>query len=403
MSLKGLQRDIKSYDALEARRAREQKGRVSLETIEQQEKLREKSVARARVREGDDFRAELAGLKKSEARRSDAMDKQLRDEARVGREVSAPDVNELVEKLKTLSKRLHVYGVDRLVIAAQREKIEAPTLGALREAARIALGTEPVKQIFQPPNRSSGAVAASSKDEIWVLDLADLSTYKQGHRPGGADYIFVCVDVFSRFMRAAGIKSTKSGETKAVFSKLTQKVSPKLVDTDGGGEWKDEFEKLLKEKGIAHRVKSKHGTNALAVVDRKIQQLKTLIGNEIIENSKQGDPLPVWNTFLESVVAGINAAPTAPLLGESPDSVKDIKDGEKSSDPAAVLNFQLQASNAEAFKMNIDKSETQFEKLEKGGAFRPILRDEAALSKGGPTRRGFTELQRQRDPNRQTG
>ena len=57
---------------------------------------------------------------------------------------------------------------------------------------------------------------------------------------------------------------------------------------------------------------------------------------------------------MESVTAGINAAPTEKLLGESPDSVKKcIKDGEKSSDPAAILNFQLQASNAEAFKKNI--------------------------------------------------
>ena len=38
---------------------------------------------------------------------------------------------------------------------------------------------------------------------------------------------------------------------------------------------------------------------------------------------------------------------------------------------------------------NIDKVETQFEKFAAGGAFRPILRDEAALSKGGPHRRGF--------------
>ena len=84
----------------------------------------------------------------------------------------------------------------------------------------------------------------------------------------------------------------------------------------------------LKAKEIAHRLKTKHGTNHLAVVDRKIQQLKTLLVNEMIENSKQGDPLPVWNTFLESVTAGINAAPTAPLLGESPNSVKDVKEGE---------------------------------------------------------------------------
>ena len=298
--------------------------------------------------------------------------------------MEAEDVRRVVEKLKALSKKLHVYGVERLVTAAQREKIEAPSLGVLREAARIALGGEAVKQIFEPPNRSTGAVAASSKDEVWTLDLADLSTYKQANRPGGADYIFVAVDVFSRFMRAEGIKDTKAESTAAVFAKWTQKVKPKLVDTDGGGEFAGAFDRLLKAKEIAHRVKTKHQTNALAVVDRRIQMLKTLLVNEMIENSKQGDPLPLWNTFLQSVVAGINAAPTEKLLGESPDSVKDIKDGEKSSDPAAVLNFQLQASNAEAFKMNIDKSETQFEKLERGGAFRPFSGTKRPLRKAAP-------------------
>ena len=181
-------------------------------------------------------------------------------------------------------------------------------------------------------------------------------------------------------------------------------VKPKLVDTDGGREWEGNFQALLREKGIAHRVKSKHGTNALAVVDRKIQQLKTLIVNEMIENSKQGDPLPVWNTFLESVVTGINAAPTEKLLGESPDSVKDIKDGEKSSDPAAVLNFQLQASNAEAFKKNIDKSETQIRKV---GRWRRLSTDSerrsGSLERRPHAPRVHSELQRQRDPNRQTG
>ena len=118
-----------------------------------------------------DFK-ELASLKRSEAKRTDAMGKKLRDDAKSGeameKQVRAPvdfDVRVVVDKLKALSKRLHVYVVERLVISAQREKNEAPTLSVLREATRIALGTEPVKQIFEPPNRSTGAVAASSKDE----------------------------------------------------------------------------------------------------------------------------------------------------------------------------------------------------------------------------------------------
>ena len=59
--------------------------------------------------------------------------------------MGAEHVRQVVEKLKALSKKLHVYGVERLVIAAQRAKIEAPSLSVLREAARIALGAEPVK------------------------------------------------------------------------------------------------------------------------------------------------------------------------------------------------------------------------------------------------------------------
>ena len=59
--------------------------------------------------------------------------------------MEAEDVRSLVAKLKNLSKKLHVYGVERLVTAAQRAKIEVPSLSALREAAKIALGAEPVK------------------------------------------------------------------------------------------------------------------------------------------------------------------------------------------------------------------------------------------------------------------
>ena len=83
--------------------------------------------------------------------------------------MEAEDIRQLVGKLKELSKKLHVYGVERLVTAAQRSNSEDPSLSTLREAAKIALGAEPVKQIFEPPHRSTGAMAAGGKDEVWVL------------------------------------------------------------------------------------------------------------------------------------------------------------------------------------------------------------------------------------------
>ena len=61
----------------------------------------------------------------------------------------------------------------------------------------------------------------------------------------------------------------------------------------------------------------------------------------MIAESKRGAPLPVWNNYLEETTDATNAAPTEKLMGESPDSVKEIKDGETSSDPSALLNVQL--------------------------------------------------------------
>ena len=101
-------------------------------------------------------------------------------------------------------------------------------------------------QIFEPPKRSTGAMAASEKDEVWVLGLADLSTYKQANRPNGADCIMVCVDVFSPFMRTAGLKDAKAESTTKVFANWTQKVKPEMVDTYGGGEWRNQFAAQLR-------------------------------------------------------------------------------------------------------------------------------------------------------------
>ena len=60
------------------------------------------------------------------------------------------DIRQLVDQLKALNKELQIYGVDRLVTAAGKRGIDA-SRSVMREAAEIALGTEPAKQLFQPP------------------------------------------------------------------------------------------------------------------------------------------------------------------------------------------------------------------------------------------------------------
>ena len=46
------------------------------------------------------------------------------------------------------------------------------------------------------------------------------------------------------------------------------------MDSDGGAEFAGIFDKLLVEKGIAHRTKNPKQINSLAVVDTTIKKLK---------------------------------------------------------------------------------------------------------------------------------
>ena len=101
---------------------------------------------------------------------------------------------DLIKSLKDLSENNAIYGVDRLVKQAQKLFPDVQTRN-LREAATEALKTSLKRQIFSQPPNSTGKVSATFRNEIWQVDTADLSTYKQSLR-GGHDYIIVAVDVF---------------------------------------------------------------------------------------------------------------------------------------------------------------------------------------------------------------
>ena len=51
------------------------------------------------------------------------------------------------------------------------------------------------------------------------------------------------------------------------------KLNPKFIFSDAGNEYRGPVQTLLQEKGIVHRTKEKEDVNALAVLDRFVQNL----------------------------------------------------------------------------------------------------------------------------------
>ncbi len=94
---------------------------------------------------------------------------------------------------------------------------------------------------------------------------------------------------FSRFVRAEPAKAASAAEAVRIFSGWPK---PQMLDTDGGAEWKNEFAKMLHHFEISHRVKHPQDHNALAVCDRKIQQIKTAISGRIFEEGAKMESAP---------------------------------------------------------------------------------------------------------------
>ena len=114
--------------------------------------------------------------------------------------------------------------------------------------------------------------------------------------------------------------------------------------------------------------------NALATVDRKIQQIKKAIASMQME---QNTP---WRELLPKVVAGINESPSEALMGKAP---VDVEGSENAI-------FDIQKANAAKAEETEQKQKDHKQKIFAAGAVRQLLENKGTEAHTlGPKRRSF--------------
>ena len=232
---------------------------------------------------------------------------------------------DIKEKLTELTKSSGVEGAERLAalfLKKHGDLARTMSMTKIKGLSNEVLKRGPGKQILAyPQNLSGGRIHASSPNEVWQADTASMFTF-------GGGYFLCVVDVFTRRTWAEQMASATPGEVKRVLQSIGEK--PRILDTDLGNEFKGELQPYLKDQGIAHRTKDPKDLNALAVCDRKIQQIKKAISSMQMEQKKG------WKELLPNVVKGINESPTEGALGRAPEDVRDNE----------LAIFDLQKANA---------------------------------------------------------
>jgi hypothetical protein len=262
-----------------------------------------------------------------------------------------------MEQLRQLSIQLGGPGVAPLWLAAKRAGLDVT-----RKYVEAFVRRKGEKQIFQAPQPAAGKTVSGGEEETWMADLVNLK-YSPGIE-GDETYtaILVCVNVFDRFTWTRALKSKSPQEVKSALQAiLASATRPKVIATDGGAE----FQKV-EELGVAHRTKAPTDVNALGVVDRTIQSLKTKLKEF---SSKTRKP---WPSLLARATQALNRTPKPSVLhGESPEDVAHEPE----------VRFVLQQEHARNFKHNQRRTDRRKARLEKDGAFRGPVATKAGLKR----------------------
>jgi len=133
-------------------------------------------------------------------------------------------------------------------------------------------------------HRTNKPIVADFPNQIWCLDLIDMSMYETKNR--GFKYIHTTIDVFARKIFLEPLKLRESVLAARALDRVTRRadVTPKYIICDNGTEFKGDFEVFCKAHEITIRRNRAYSPEANGIVERANKEVRKLLRNINLEN-----------------------------------------------------------------------------------------------------------------------
>ncbi len=144
--------------------------------------------------------------------------------------------------------------------------------------AKAFVAQQATGQIFQGRIPSDGTIVGGGEDMRWQIDLIDWST-RMKKLSGKPRFVLVAVDNYDRTVITQPMPNKTAETTLEAFRKVIRangNVMPKEVTADIGNEWAV-LEQEIASKGGVLRRKNMQAVVTLAIVDRVVGKLKTIL------------------------------------------------------------------------------------------------------------------------------
>lgn len=176
-------------------------------------------------------------------------------------------------KVKLWNLYLETLGAKKNFIDLARKKLGVSAVDASNYIHSINAYTKYRRRIRKFPRLSA---YAKYTNEIWSGDLAYVD--KLSAKNKGFNYLFVVIDIFTRFVYVEPLKNKLASSTRDAFMRIILKngnKKPEKLWVDQGTEFKGVFKKFCETHEI--NVYSTHSETKAAYAERAIQSLKRII------------------------------------------------------------------------------------------------------------------------------
>jgi Integrase core domain len=196
------------------------------------------------------------------------------------------------------------------------------------------LKKDTVTQQYQATKKkkASGHITAMETNELWNVDIFDMSAYEKGNE--GYKYMLACVDVFSRRAYTEKMKTKDSIAAREAFEKVLTRLKGEkprsiLIDNDAGFLSEDNragetFAEMLEKKGIALQTNALKDHKAMGIIDNFAKRI-----HEIMNKQKLRDKSIDWINKMRAVETRYNKDVHKGLGDIAPNDVEKPENHEK--------------------------------------------------------------------------
>ena len=235
-------------------------------------------------------------------------------------------------------------------------------IGVNREDVEKFLKNQTVYQLTLEPHKGvNKPIITSYPNERWAIDLVDMNSYKDHN--GGYRYILTCIDYFSKYVWAEGLKTNTAESVSQAMEKIATRANtyPKILQSDNGSEFKGVFEDWAKENKIDHIKTLSYNPKSNGLIENFNKHLRKLIREgtirynsldwihhlqEYINNRNNHDNTTTKFTPNELWTEGRQKIKNSKIVHPESDESKRIQAAEKIKDKAIS---ELQRTKSEKF------------------------------------------------------